>query len=230
MLTDVAVAGFLLVCLGSSVSVNLHNILVVHNRIGSVRAKAEVERLWPHLYPHPPTLSAKAYAEVESLSGFLMGTAAAGTIAYFFLVFLYSFLVFTDHTAVLFILTLQFQPSIIFYMQIVGLVLTGTGYSLFIWSVIARGKYAVSWAMTENHRLVTWGPYRYVRHPSYLGYFLIFLGLFSLWPHLLTLFPLIAVPGYIRVTLEEERLLLRRFGDQFLEYQRRTGLFIPKLR
>ncbi len=230
MLTDVAVAAFLLACLGSFVSVNLHNILVVHNRIGSVRAKAEVERVCPHLYPHPPTLSAKAYAEVESPSGFLMGTAAAGTITYFLLAFLYPFLVFAGHTAVLFILSLQFQPSIIFYMQIVGLVLTGTGYFLFIWSVIARGKYAVSWAMTENHRLVTWGPYRYVRHPSYLGYFLMFLGLFSLWPHLLTLFPLITIPGYVRVALQEERLLLRRFGDQFLEYQRRTGRFIPKFR
>jgi len=86
-----------------------------------------------------------------------------------------------------------------FYLQIVGLVLTGTGYFLVNWSVVARGEYAVSWAMTENHRLVAWGPYRYVRHPSYLGYFPMFLGLLSLWPHLLTLLPLIAVPGYIRV-------------------------------
>jgi len=114
--------------------------------------------------------------------------------------------------------------------QIVGLVLTGAGYFLFIWSVIARARYAVSWAMTENHRLVTWGPYRYVRHLSYLGYFLMFLGLFFTWPNFLTLFPLIAIPGYVRVTVEEERFLLLRFGDQFLEYQRRTGRFIPKLR
>jgi len=208
MLTDVAVATFLLVCLGSFASVNLHNILVVHRRIGSVKANAEIERP----------------------SGLLVGTSAAGTITYFLLALLYPFLVFTGHTAVLFTLSLQLEPTMMFYLQIVGLVLTGTGYFLFIWSVVARGKYAVSWAMTEDHRLVTWGPYRYVRHPSYLGYFLMFLGLFSLWPHLLTLFPPIAIPGYVRVTLEEERLLLRRFGDQFLEYQRRTGRFIPKFR
>jgi len=66
MLIDVPAAIFLLICLVSFASANLHNILAVHSRIGSARAKAEIKRLWPHLYPHPPTLSAKAYAKVES--------------------------------------------------------------------------------------------------------------------------------------------------------------------
>ena len=208
MLSNIAVAAFLLVCLGSFVSVNLHNILVVRRSTGSVEAREEVDRP----------------------SGLAVDAAAAGTIAYFLLASAYPFLVFTGQETMPPTLSLQLQPSAMIDMQIVGLALTGAGYSLFVWSVIARARYAVSWAMTENHRLVTWGPYRYVRHPSYLGYFLMFLGLFFVWPHFLALFPLIAIPGYIRVTVEEERLLLRRFGDEFLEYQRRTGRFIPKLR
>jgi len=208
MLADAAVAAFLLVCLGCFVSINLHNILVVHRHRNSE----------------------KAYAEVERPSGLVVALAAVGTIVYFLVASLYLLLVLTECTAVLLALSLRFQPLLMFNMQILGLILTGVGYFLFIWSVIVRGWLAVSWAMTKDHRLVTWGPYRYVRHPSYLGYFLMFVGLFFLWPSPLTLFPLMAIPGYLRVTIEEERLLMRRFGDQFLEYQRRTGRFIPRSR
>ncbi len=142
----------------------------------------------------------------------------------------YLFLVFTGLIFGLRDFPFLFQFPFIFSIQIVGLVLTSVGYFVFVWSVAVRGRYAVSWAMPENQRLVTSGPYRYVRHPSYLGYFLMFFGLFFLWPNLFTLLPLVAIPGYFRVTFEEERLLVRRFGDEYVEYQRKTGRFIPMFR
>jgi protein-S-isoprenylcysteine O-methyltransferase Ste14 len=43
-----------------------------------------------------------------------------------------------------------------------------------------------------------------------------------------TLIPLFSIPGYYLVTLEEERLLIKRFGKEYLKYQKRTGRFIPK--
>jgi protein-S-isoprenylcysteine O-methyltransferase Ste14 len=104
------------------------------------------------------------------------------------------------------------------------------GYSIFIWSVIARGRFATSWIMPRDHKLVDWGPYRYVRHPSYLGYFLMFLGFFFLWPNLLALIPIIAVPGYVLVTGQEESMLKKRFGDAYEQYARRVGRFLPRLR
>jgi protein-S-isoprenylcysteine O-methyltransferase Ste14 len=113
-------------------------------------------------------------------------------------------------------------------MQIFGSVLTLAGYFVFLWSVIVRGKYAVSWEMPENQKLVTWGPYSRVRHPSYLGYFLMFFGFLFLWPSMFTLIPLFSIPGYYLVTLKEERLLIKRFGKEYLKYQKRTGRFIPK--
>lgn len=199
---------FLLVCLGCFFSVNLHSILK-----GRQLRRGE-----------------KVYAEVERPLGSIIGLAAVGTIIYFLEVILYLFLVFTNLISILYIFPLYFQFPFVFHMQIVGLILTAVGYSLFIWSVVVRGRYAVSWGMPENQRLVTWGPYSYVRHPSYLGYFLMFFGLFSLWPNLFTLFPLVAIPGYHRVTFDEERLLVQRFGDEYVEYKRKTGRFIPKFR
>jgi len=208
MLTEIVVAVFLLFWLGCFFSVNLHNIVK-----GQKLRKGE-----------------KVCAEVERPLGSTIGLAAVGTLVYFAEVFSYLFLVFTGLIFGLCDFPFLFQSPFTFSIRILGSILTSVGYFIFIWSVVVRGKYAVSWAMPENQRLVTWGPYRYVRHPSYLGYFLMFFGFFFLWPNLFTLFPLVAIPGYFRVTFEEERLLVRRFGDEYVEYQRRTGRFIPRLR
>jgi protein-S-isoprenylcysteine O-methyltransferase Ste14 len=84
--------------------------------------------------------------------------------------------------------------------------------------------------MSEDHKLVTRGPYRFVHHPSYLGYFLMFFGLFFTWLNLLAVFPLVAVPGYMQVVANEEEILIRRFGEVYVKYQKITGLFLPKQR
>jgi len=147
---------------------------------------------------------------------------------YFLEALLYPFFVFTGFVYTLRGFPFDFEFPFIFYTQVSGLTFTIVGYFLFIWSVIARGKHAVSWKMPDNQKLVTWGPYHYVRHSSYLGYFLMFFGLFFLWPNLFTLFPLVAIPGYFRVTFEEERLLIQRFGKEYEKYQRKTGRFIPR--
>jgi len=208
MLTETVVAVFLVFWLGCFFSVNLYNVVK-----GQKLRKRQ-----------------KVYAEVERPLGFIIGLAAVGTAVYFVEVFSYLFLVLSGLIFGLRDFPFLFQFPFIFSIQILGLVLTSVGYFVFMWSVFVRGKYAVSWAMPENQRLVTSGPYRYVRHPSYLGYFLMFFGLFFLWPNLFTLFPLVAIPGYFRVTFEEERLLVRRFGDEYVEYQRKTGRFIPMFR
>jgi len=208
MLAETVVAVFLLFWLGCFFSVNLHNI-VKRQKLRS---------------------SEKVYAEVERPLGSTIGLAAVGTLVYFAEVFSYLFLVFTGLIFGLCDFPFFFRFPFMFSIRILGLVLTSVGYFIFLWSVVVRGRYAVSWAMPKNQKLVTWGPYRYVRHPSYLGYFLMFFSLFFLWPNLFTLFPLVAIPGYFRVTFEEERLLVRRFGDEYVEYQRKTGRFIPRLR
>jgi protein-S-isoprenylcysteine O-methyltransferase Ste14 len=111
---------------------------------------------------------------------------------------------------------------------VIGVALETIGYFLFLWSVFERGRYATSWEMYEDHKLVTSGPYHYVRHPSYLAYFLLFFGLFFLLLNLVALIPLVAIPGYVRITKYEEQLLVERFGSEYVEYQERTGRFLPK--
>ena len=54
-------------------------------------------------------------------------------------------------------------------IQGLGLGFFFSGCVLHAWSVAARGKNAVSWAMPEAQRLILDPPYSLVRHPSYLG-------------------------------------------------------------
>jgi protein-S-isoprenylcysteine O-methyltransferase Ste14 len=208
MFMETVTACFLLTCLVIFFSINLHNVLVVHK----------------HSEEKPPR------AEVSHPSGLIFDVAALGTVVYFFEVAAYPFLILTSSVSVLSAVTFIIPDGLAFYAQIFGLFLTASGYFLFLWSVVARGKYASSWAMRENHRLVTWGPYRLVRHPSYLAYFVMFIGLLFIWPTWLSLIPLIAIPGYFQITLQEERLLERRFGEEYLKYQRKTGRFIPRIK
>ncbi len=206
MLSETVTAGFLIVCLAVFFTVNLHNVL----RFRQSRKNKKV------------------HAEIRRPKNFTLSLAAFGTLLFFLESVFFSFLAFAGFTHALQVFPLQLQFQYDSYVQIVGIVLTGTGYFLFIWSVIARGKYAVSWAMSENHRLVTWGPYRYVRHPSYLGYFLMFSGFFLIWLNLVTLLPLVGVLGYVRATLAEEELLIRRFGEEYIKYLEKTGRFFPR--
>jgi len=194
----------LLVCILVFFALNLYNILVFHKN------------------------GEEAYAEIERPSGFMVGIAAFGTLIYFLEALLYLLLVFSGNISLLYIH--YFQVPFLVFIQIFGLGLTFLGYFLFIWSVVVRGRYSVSWAMPKSQKLVTWGPYRYVRHPSYLGYFIMFFGLFFLWPTSFTLLPIIAIPGYYLVTVQEERLLTQRFGDEYLEYKKKTGRFIPRIK
>ena len=80
--------------------------------------------------------------------------------------------------------------------------------------------------------IVTWGPYRWVRHPFYTA-FLVALGAgFLAGPHLLTLGTL--VYGLVGLTLtarrEEQHLGSSQLGETYTDYARRTGRFVPRLR
>jgi protein-S-isoprenylcysteine O-methyltransferase Ste14 len=80
----------------------------------------------------------------------------------------------------------------------------------------------------SRKKLVKDGPYRYVRHPQYLGLYCIALGLLIMWPTFLTLamFPIL-VGMYRRLAKREEEELMKRFEGEYLDYRRKTGMFFP---
>lgn len=111
------------------------------------------------------------------------------------------------------------------------------GFILYILSCVLRwwGLRAISEnyhlyvAVYANHKLVTEGPYRRIRHPLYLGTMLGWIAIamvFNSWGAML-IFLAAGVPAmFYRIRLEEE-FMLKHFGDEYREYMQRTKKIIP---
>jgi protein-S-isoprenylcysteine O-methyltransferase Ste14 len=110
-----------------------------------------------------------------------------------------------------------------------GLVLVALGTTLRMWPVFVLGhRFSGLVAIQGNHALVTTGPYRYVRHPSYLGalVFVFGWGFVFRTPIGIVFTALFLIPLVARMN-SEERLLASEFGEPYEEYRRRTSRLVP---
>jgi len=110
-----------------------------------------------------------------------------------------------------------------------GLGLAILGMGLIFWSGIALGRlYSPEVTLQKDHRLVTSGPYRLVRHPRYLGGMIQGVGLsllFRSWIGLvLTLIFTIIILFRIR---DEEAMMSREFGAEWEAYCKKSWRLIP---
>jgi protein-S-isoprenylcysteine O-methyltransferase Ste14 len=83
---------------------------------------------------------------------------------------------------------------------------------------------------TEGQRMVKRGPYQWIRHPIYSAYLLNYLGGGLLASNIvLTFVPAIffSILVALRVNTEEQAML-EQFGDEYREYMKRTGRYLPK--
>ena len=81
----------------------------------------------------------------------------------------------------------------------------------------------------EKARLVTRGPYNYIRHPSYTGSLLILTGLsltIGTWLGSLFAFVVSLIAHEYRIRVEEEALR-EAFGSDYEEYEKRTWKLFP---
>jgi protein-S-isoprenylcysteine O-methyltransferase Ste14 len=93
-------------------------------------------------------------------------------------------------------------------------------------------QWRIDAGLNADHQLVTWGPYRVVRHPIYTSMLCLLLGmgfLIGLLPLLVLAVAVFVAGTEIRVRVEEQ-LLASRFGGQFEDYRRRVPAYIPFLR
>jgi protein-S-isoprenylcysteine O-methyltransferase Ste14 len=91
------------------------------------------------------------------------------------------------------------------------------------WSFVPRAD--------QGTGLVTTGPYRFVRHPIYLGLTLLAGGqaiAFGSRPALMIVVAGI-VPTFVGRARTEEKLLSRTFGEHYAAYRQRTKMILPFL-
>jgi protein-S-isoprenylcysteine O-methyltransferase Ste14 len=123
-------------------------------------------------------------------------------------------------------------PSIPIWLKMTGLILTVIGLAFFIWARKVLGSYYSGHVSVQNeHRLVQSGPYHFVRHPAYLGFLLMGLGISLGYLSLLGLavIPILLLPGLIYRINVEDKQLDRQFGDEFREYAGKTARLFPWL-
>lgn len=117
------------------------------------------------------------------------------------------------------------------WLAAIGAVLLIASTLFTLWSRVVLGK---MWSSTvtvkTDHQLRTEGPYRITRNPIYTGILGMMLG--SGLTGGLVFLPifLIAVAVFFTKIKSEERLMMEKFGDQYIEYKKRVPRLIPGLR
>jgi protein-S-isoprenylcysteine O-methyltransferase Ste14 len=120
------------------------------------------------------------------------------------------------------------EPGFVRYVFLYGQVI---GSPIVIAGILLIFKGWKEVAFKRGTVLVTDGIYRLVRHPQYLGFLLVTLGELIVWPTIPTiaLWPVLAFL-YYRQGKREEVFLAEKFGEPFLEYAKKTPMFLPKIR
>lgn len=107
--------------------------------------------------------------------------------------------------------------------NITGAMLAGAGFLAFC---IGAGQ--VYYHKLAGKGVVTGGIYNFVRHPQYASLIISSFGLLLLWPRYIVLIMFITVLfAYYLLAKAEERECEVKFGQAYIDYKDRTGMFLP---
>jgi protein-S-isoprenylcysteine O-methyltransferase Ste14 len=123
----------------------------------------------------------------------------------------------------------QFIPAV----AVLGFVILCGTLLLFFRSHADLGRnWSISLQIRNEHRLVTTGIYRLIRHPMYSSFFVLAIAQLMLLPNWFA-----GATGLIGIGLlyafrvrQEERMMVERFGAEYLDYMAHTGRLIPWFR
>ena len=115
---------------------------------------------------------------------------------------------------------------------IAGFILLWSGIFLRNYSIKLLGKhFTPTVQLQKDHTLITTGPYNIIRHPSYTGALLSFVGIAIFLNSLIgAVFCIFAMMlAYVVRISAEEKALVSLFGDVYRNYQHKTKRLIPFL-
>ncbi len=118
---------------------------------------------------------------------------------------------------------------------VVGGLLYFPGMGFVLWGRLALGSmYFVSTGfeaqLFADHHLVSYGPYRLVRHPMYAGMIAAALGGLLIYRTWTLVFLVVCSFGLVLRARREEAALAAEFGTQWVDYCRRVPAFLPRLK
>jgi protein-S-isoprenylcysteine O-methyltransferase len=115
-------------------------------------------------------------------------------------------------------------------VQIAGLVILAIGIAVRTTAIAQLGRFHTpNVAVRTDHQLKTTGLYRLVRHPSYLGALIAYLGFSLALGNWLSVAVIMAINTslYLYRIHEEDAALLAAFGEPYRAYCARTKRLIP---
>jgi len=113
--------------------------------------------------------------------------------------------------------------------KLTGYSLVAAGMLLFVWAATHIKGAILGEVKPKIDVLVQIGPYRYIRHPVYLGITIALIGVTvsgRSWPGLIGVFLLFLPTAIYRAKLEEQELS-KKFGEEWENYKSNTGFILP---
>ena len=144
--------------------------------------------------------------------------------------FIWMMIVLAISSAILLDIYTRFPVGNGWLIPCIGLGTIIAGMILRFVSILTLGRlFTVDVTIRANHIIKKNGVYRVIRHPSYAGSLLSFIG-FGLslnnWFGLITVTILITIALIHRINMEE-KLLIEQFGSDYLDYKKNTCRLIP---
>lgn len=130
-------------------------------------------------------------------------------------------------------LYLQFSRVQPVAMLLIGLVAAIGASALFIWAVRTSrsAKLLLAYDEGQPHQILRDGPYRYLRHPFYTSYVLLWAGWgLATWSPLVIPSVVLLTTLYVFAAREEEaKFACSAMAGDYARYRRETGFFWPRL-
>lgn len=96
--------------------------------------------------------------------------------------------------------------------------------------VLIGASWKILYQAVKKNTIAKSGPYKFVRHPQYIGFVIIILGFLMQWPTLPTLImaPILTVM-YVRLARKEEKEILQKYPE-YQNYFENTPAFLPSVK
>lgn len=98
-----------------------------------------------------------------------------------------------------------------------------------IWAFKVLGEnYSQDILILKNHKLITKGPFKFIRHPQYISQILMDLGAgVATLSYIIIPLAVIEIPILILRGFFEDKLLEKNFKSTFTDYKKKSGFMIP---
>jgi protein-S-isoprenylcysteine O-methyltransferase Ste14 len=111
-----------------------------------------------------------------------------------------------------------------------GIVLIVIGIIVRQWAIFTLGRFfTLTIGIQKNQKVVDYGPYRFIRHPSYLGLLIVLLGIgaaLQSWEGVLAIVVISGLAIGYRIHIEE-KVMVSELGEDYIKYMKRTKRLIP---